>query len=509
MDTLPPLTMEQLLLTAGVGRGARGWTPPRIPTTPGPHQPRPRMPHPQVPAPRRQGATAQTPYRQQVFPPPTPAPRQSATPSASQSQGRERPAGEETGTRGRSSSWGPRDRQRAPRSSTRGSRKCRRGAPDDDLMDEMVNYVASGWKRDLIHMIGCCWVAQEGPLEGEGWRVAIEKFISVTVQKKREWIEVKELTPLKYMPYMAKLFREVNGKDLQGLGQFTGWIGLGGYYHWRVVQQGLIHQVPRLQDEPIPRTPNSHPSGRPLPARPSSTGTPATGASVGPPGGAQPPPSQGGGQRPTSNQEGGPRPAPSQGGGQRPASNQEGGQRPASNQRGSASTPSQSGGPPASSRGGRSLAPCRSATPAISGGSTNPPSSGQEAGDSTWASWCQLALRESGGGISEPQGPPFPIASVQVRRESVGQIYGRVHGKEPPDSNILSKALWAYYSQVDLPTLHTWACQALCMIAEYHMACITRGSPVTSPILPGELEECLPPIAGYAPPEDHMGITDV
>ena len=47
------------------------------------------------------------------------------------------------------------------------------------------------------------------------------------------------------------------------------------------------------------------------------------------------------------------------------------------------------------------------------------------------------------------------------------------------------------------------------MIAEYHLACVTWGSPVTSPILPGELEECLPPLAGYLPPEDRMGATDV
>ena len=62
MDTMPPLTTEDLLLTAGVGRGARGWTPLRTPTAPGPHQPRPRTPHPQVPTPGRQGATALTPY---------------------------------------------------------------------------------------------------------------------------------------------------------------------------------------------------------------------------------------------------------------------------------------------------------------------------------------------------------------------------------------------------------------------------------------------------------------
>ena len=41
------------------------------------------------------------------------------------------------------------------------------------------------------------------------------------------------------------------------------------------------------------------------------------------------------------------------------------------------------------------------------------------------------------------------------------------------------------------------------------MACVTRGSAVTSPILPRELAERLPPLADYAPPEDQSGTTDV
>ena len=139
----------------------------------------------------------------------------------------------------------------------------------------------------------------------------------------------------------------------------------------------------------------------------------------------------------------------------------------------------------------------------------NQPSSSMGVGDNNWASWHQRVMQESRGGMSESQGPPFPIVSAQVRRESVGQIYGRVHGKNPPDSNIISQALQAYYTRVNLPTLCTWACQALCMIVEYHMACVTWGSPVTSLILPGELEERLPSLASYAPPEDHTGSTDV
>ena len=84
---------------------------------------------------------------------------------------------------------------------------------------------------------------------------------SSTAVGQPRWSDMKELMPLQFMPYMAKLFREVTGKDLQGLDQFTGWIGLGGYYHWRVAQQGLLHLVPCLQGQRTPRTPDAHPSG--------------------------------------------------------------------------------------------------------------------------------------------------------------------------------------------------------------------------------------------------------
>ena len=116
---------------------------------------------------------------------------------------------------------------------------------------------------------------------------------------------------------------------------------------------------------------------------------------------------------------------------------------------------------------------------------------------------------ETQGRISEPPGPPYPIGMAEARREAVGQIYDRVDRKEPPSHNIASEALRAYYTRVDPQTLSTWACQILCMIAEYHMACVTQGSPVTSPIVPRELEEHLPPLADYAPPEDRSGATDI
>ena len=210
MDTLPPLTTENLLATAGVGRGRKPETPPRIPIAPGLHQMRPKTPQQQAPTPGRQEATQATPYWQQVFPPKCPAPKPSATPSASWDQGG--PAREAGGAQGRSSSRGLQERQGRSRSSMRGSQKHRRADPNDSLMDKMANFVASGWRRDLTHFIGCCWSAQIGSLERDKWRVAITKFLAVMAKKKNhEWTDIKELTPLQFMPYVAKLFREVTG----------------------------------------------------------------------------------------------------------------------------------------------------------------------------------------------------------------------------------------------------------------------------------------------------------
>ena len=169
-------------------------------------------------------------------------------------------------------------------------------------------------------------------------------------------------------------------------------------------------------------------------------------------------------------------------------------------------------------QGGKSSTPCpsselasssRSGTSAASGGPSHLPPGGGGAGDGKRIDWYDMYMRETQGRISEPPGPPYPIGPAEARRKAVGQIYDRVEGKELPSHNIASKALRAYYTRVDPLTLSTWACQILCMITEYHMACVTRGPPVTSPIVPRGLEECLPPLADYALPEDRSGATDV
>ena len=372
MDTLLPLTMENLLATAGVGRGRKPQTPPRMPTAPGLRQTRPQMPPQQVPNPGGQEVMPATPYQQQVFPPKRPAPKSSTTPSTSQDQ--EGLAEEAGGTRGRSPARGPPERCGRSRSSARGSKKHRRADPNDSLMDRMANFVASGWRCDLTHFIGCCWSAQVGSLEWDEWHAAITKFLAVMAKKKnREWTDVKELMPLQFMPYMAKLFRDVTGRNLSGLSHFTGWIGIGGYYHWRVVQQGLAHQVLHLAGQPAPRTPNACPSGRPLPSNLPPTETPSMGASGQQQGGSQPTPS-GGQQEPTPSQ---------------------GEWLATSSQSGTAKAPKQSGKPASTGKNKPSGA---------TGSPSNHPPGRGGAGDVTGTNWYQMYMRETQGGYLNPQG---------------------------------------------------------------------------------------------------------
>ena len=343
MDTLPAPASENLLATAGVGRGGRGQRQPSTPTAPGLHQMRPTAPQQRMPTPGRQETNQVTPYQQQVYPPRCPTgvqmttPKQSTAPSTSQGHGEV--AGEREDARGRSSSRGPQSQHRRDRSSTRGSRKCRRGLHSDNPMDKMSNYMASGWKQDLMYIIGCCWATQVGPLDREEWQVAIHKFLAVMRNKRAiEWMDIKELSPLKFMPYMAELFKNITGKDLKGLSDFTGWIGLGGYYHWKLAQLGQLQACPHLQGQPVPKGPVARPSGQPHPQRLTQTGTPATGASGRHQDGGQPTSDQGG-KKSTSDQ-----------GGKTSTSNQ-GGKTSTSSQGGKTSTSSQGSKPASAGRG--------------------------------------------------------------------------------------------------------------------------------------------------------------
>ena len=156
------------------------------------------------------------------------------------------------------------------------------------------------------------------------------------------------------------------------------------------------------------------------------------------------------------------------------------------------------------------------------GGLTTSESSGKSswmeggAGDSS--SWFdRVTHAEAGPGAckrkktdTEQQAPgrPFLLASEEARKEAIGIIHEHAAGLEPSQKNIALRAISAYYPDFTPATVKGVVSQVLCMIAEYHLACATRGSMTTSPILPEAVEQYLPLLVDYACPGS-TGITDV
>ena len=134
------------------------------------------------------------------------------------------------------------------------------------------------------------------------------------------------------------------------------------------------------------------------------------------------------------------------------------------------------------------------------------------------ASWDDLVTRaEAGPGASKRKKTnagqhtphcPFPLASEGTRKEAMGLIHEHAVGLEPPQKNIASRVISAYYPDFTPAAVEGVASQVLCMIAEYHLACATRGSATMSSILPEAVEQYLPPLVDYAHPGG-TGITGV
>ena len=46
-----------------------------------------------------------------------------------------------------------------------------------------------------------------------------------------EWVDIKELTPLQFMPYVQRWFQTTTGIHLRDLDRLVEWIRASGYYH--------------------------------------------------------------------------------------------------------------------------------------------------------------------------------------------------------------------------------------------------------------------------------------
>ena len=91
--------------------------------------------------------------------------------------------------------------------------------------------------------------------------------------KDSEWLDIKELAPLRYMPYVARCFQETTSHHLQGLGLHTRWIRARSYYHWKVAELNQLQHCPHLQGLPVPLGPMECPSELQQSQRPNKPGT--------------------------------------------------------------------------------------------------------------------------------------------------------------------------------------------------------------------------------------------
>ena len=258
--------------------------------------------------------------------------------------------------------------------------------------------------------------------------------------KDHEWLDIKELAPLRYMRYVAKCFLDTTGHDLKGLGLHTKWIRTRSYYHWKVAKLHQLQHCPHLLGLLVPPGPMECPSVLQQPQRPNRQGATAPGTSG----------SSGAGGLITSGSSG-------------ESSWMEG-----------------------------------------------------RAGDSSslydWVTHAEAgpgACKRKKTNAKQPApGRPFPLVSEEARKEVMGIIYEHAAGLEPSQKNIASRAISAYYPDFTLAAVKGMVSQVLCMIAEYHLACATRGSMTTSPILLKAVEQYLPLLADYARPGS-TGLTDV
>ena len=140
---------------------------------------------------------------------------------------------------------------------------------------------------------------------------------------------------------------------------------------------------------------------------------------------------------------------------------------------------------------------------------------GRAGDDSSWFEWVTheearpgACKRKKTDAKQQVPGCPFPLRSEEARKGAMGTIYEHVAGRELPQKNITSRAISAYYPDFTPAAVKAVVGQVLCMIAEYHLACATRGSTTTSPIVPEAVEQYLHPLVDYAHPGG-TGLTDV
>ena len=336
-----------------------------------------------------------------------------------------------------------------------------------------AKYRASGWRRDLEHVLKVYYRHTiQIPYREAEWVRARECFFDHLTPRKAEAVAIKEENPLDYMAYMAKEFEKATGLCLNGLPEFTLWIKRGSYIHGLLVETG---QCPCLIGAPLPRWPQLKPSE----SREESYRW-AEGPGVGPSG-----PSVG--TTATPPQETPTKEPPMQ------------------------ETPAEE--PPMQEA--PVTGPSCPDTPA-------PMETGGAGDGQTWAEqvetsaeakfqWARPLKCPRSQSRRWEAGPrlPFPLLDEEGRLTSVEKLYAYAGEQPAPRDDVAGRAIRHLHPEILPWDARSLGNQVSCMIAKYHLTSSARVSTTLSPVLPEAAKLLLPAIKTYVSNISFEGTRDV
>ena len=268
---------------------------------------------------------------------------------------------------------------------------------------------------------------------------------SRTVQE--EWKTIKEEAPLKYMPYMERQFLALTSVRLKGLGQFTGCIKLGSYYHGVVARKGQLNMCLHLARLLPPTRPQICPSEtRALTQRRVETPT----ASPRMPG------------KKDITTQGACSDAP---------------------------TPMETGG----AGDGRSWVDHTKACPEEEWRR-------DRLAKHPWASSGRQDLHSIN---------PFPLQDSEGRHEAVQQLYRHAGEHSPVHHDVAAQGMATHHPDLEAGTTKSLNNMVLCMISEHHLMSLSQGPSYISPVLLEAARNLLPPLEEYRASGDFQGTQDV
>ena len=329
-----------------------------------------------------------------------------------------------------------------------------------------AKYRASGWRRDLEHVLRVYYRHTiQTPYREAEWVWVRECFFDHLTPRKAEAVTIKEENPLDYMAYIAEEFEKATGLCLNGLPEFTLWIKRGSYFHGLLVERGQVQQCPHLIGAPLAKWPQLKPSEsqeesyRWVEGPGVGPSEPSIGTTAAPP------------------------------------------------QETLAKEPPMQEAPVAG--------PSCPDTPALmeTGG----------AGDSqTWAEqvetsvepefqWPRPLKHPRSQSRRREAGPrlPFPLLDEEGRLASIEKLYAYAGEQPSPQDDVAGRAIRHLHPEVLPRDARRLGNQVSCMIAEYHLTSSARVSTTLSPVLPEAAKLLLPAIKTYVSNISFEGTRDV